>query len=65
MTPEADDKPEETMRAIVAGRPDVDFCDNTICTSKYTVLSFLPIVRTFLLWLVLDQRWNSAHGEQR
>jgi hypothetical protein len=55
MTPEADDKPEETMRAIVAGRPDVDFCDNTICTSKYTILSFLPIVRTFLLWLVLVQ----------
>jgi hypothetical protein len=51
---DAEDKPEETMRAIVAGRPDLDFCDNTISTSKYTLITFLPIVRTFLLGQVVQ-----------
>jgi hypothetical protein len=64
---DAADKPEETMRVIVAGQPDLDFCDNTISTSKYTLISFLPTVRTFLLWLlVLDQRRVfRPHGKQK
>jgi len=31
-------------RVLVAGRPDLNRCDNMIKTSKYTVWSFLPIV---------------------
>ena len=32
-------------RVLVAGRPDLNRCDNMITTSKYSVWSFLPIVR--------------------
>ena len=31
-------------RKLVAGRPDLERCDNKISTSKYTVLNFFPIV---------------------
>jgi hypothetical protein len=33
-------------RILLAGRPELDRCDNRICTSKYTMYNFLPIVRT-------------------
>ena len=31
-------------RVLVAGRPDLNRCDNMITTSKYTFYSFLPVV---------------------
>ena len=31
-------------RVLVAGRPDLNRCDNMITTSKYTLYSFLPVV---------------------
>jgi len=37
---------EETSdRVLVAGRPDLSKCDNMITTAKYTVWTFLPLVR--------------------
>jgi len=35
--------PVETERILVAGRPDLSKCDNSISTSKYTLYSFLPV----------------------
>jgi hypothetical protein len=32
-------------RVLVAGRPDLNRCDNMITTSKYTIWTFFPIVR--------------------
>ena len=37
-------------RVVTAGLPDYTRCDNTLITSKYTILNFLPLVSyvTFL-----------------
>lgn len=48
MGKDKDVPPEETQRIICVGRPDDDRCDNKISTSKYNILTFLPVVRTFL-----------------
>jgi len=34
---------DEDDRVLLAGKPDYERCDNKICTSKYTLLSFLPV----------------------
>jgi glycine cleavage system protein P-like pyridoxal-binding family len=36
---------DEGDRELVVGRPDLTRCDNMITTSKYTVWTFLPLVR--------------------
>lgn len=36
---------EDVDRVLIAGKPDYNRCDNMITTSKYTVWSFLPLVR--------------------
>ena len=36
---------DDSDRKLVAGRPDLERCDNKISTAKYTPLNFLPIVR--------------------
>jgi len=36
-------------RVLVAGRPDLNRCDNMITTSKYTLYSFLPVVGRHIL----------------
>lgn len=44
---------EDADRVLVAGRPDFNRCDNMTTTSKYTVWTFLPVVRvafTNLYW---------------
>ena len=41
-------KVEDSDRVLVAGRPNYNRCDNVIVTSKYTVWSFLPVVRLYL-----------------
>ena len=33
-----------TDRVLIAGLPDYTRCDNTLITSKYTILNFLPLV---------------------
>ena len=33
-----------TDRVVTAGLPDYTRCDNTLITSKYTILNFLPLV---------------------
>lgn len=38
------DQDGETNRILIAGRPEFEQCDNTVKTSKYTILSFLPVV---------------------
>jgi hypothetical protein len=35
---------DEGDRILVAGRPDYERCDNKVITSKYTLLTFLPVV---------------------
>jgi len=37
---------KEEDRQLVVGRPDYFQCDNSVVTSKYTLLTFLPIVST-------------------
>lgn len=39
-----EDSTAETQRIIVVGRPCLDRCDNMISTSKYNIITFLPIV---------------------
>ncbi len=34
-------------RVLVAGRPDLERCDNKISTAKYSLLTFLPVVSFF------------------
>ena len=36
-----------TDRKLQAGKPDYTRCDNTLITSKYTFLNFLPIVSSY------------------
>jgi hypothetical protein len=35
---------DEGPRLLLAGRPDLERCDNKISTSKYSLLSFIPVV---------------------
>ena len=44
---------EDGDRVLVAGRPDYNRCDNMITTYKYTVWTFLPIVRNLLYCIAL------------
>ena len=46
-------KEEEGDRTLVAGRPDEEQCDNKVTTSKYTVISFIPVVS--------DELWRKGH----
>ena len=39
-------------RLLIPGQPDYTRCDNTLITSKYTILNFLPIV-SIQSWLLL------------
>lgn len=48
-------------RVLVAGRPDLNRCDNMITTSKYTPASFLPLVRRFVP--VLENCENTMDGK--
>ena len=44
-----------TDRVVTAGLPDYTRCDNTLITSKYTILNFLPLVSyvfTFFMFTV-------------
>jgi len=38
-------KPREPDRVLVLGKPDYERCDNKVITSRYTIVSFLPVVR--------------------
>ena len=50
-------------RTLVAGRPDFARCDNMVTTSKYTVWSFLPLVRRIvyrvyvILKFLVSKKW--------
>lgn len=42
---------DEGPRILLAGRPDLERCDNKISTSKYSLLSFIPVVSQIRLML--------------
>ena len=42
---------EDGDRILLAGRPDLERCDNKISTSKYTLALFLPVVSVSALIL--------------
>lgn len=35
---------DETERVLVAARPNLQRCDNTVITAKFTIFTFLPLV---------------------
>ena len=43
-------------RLLMAGQPDYTRCDNTLITSKYTILNFLPIVSIQLFFSIRADR---------
>jgi len=45
MVKERKDEVEDKDRILVAGRPAFNRTDNKVLTSKYTALTFVPIVR--------------------
>jgi hypothetical protein len=42
---------EDGDRILLAGRPDLERCNNKISTSKYTLALFLPVVSVSALIL--------------
>jgi hypothetical protein len=39
-------KAKEPDRVLICGKPDFDRCDNKVTTARYTVVTFLPVVRS-------------------
>jgi hypothetical protein len=37
-------KAKEPDRVLIAGKPDLDRCDNKVISARYTALNFLPVV---------------------
>lgn len=56
---------EVENRTLVVGKPNLERCDNKISTSKYTLLTFLPIVSTFGLGLGIVEATGSGGAEVR
>lgn len=48
-------KVDDADRILIAGRPNLERCDNKITTYKYTIWSFLPVVSPKLLWYDLSK----------
>jgi hypothetical protein len=44
---------ETEERVLVLGRADLERCDNQVCTSKYNIFNFLPIVS------YIEKQWYS------
>ena len=36
---------KEPDRVLVAGQPDYEQCDNKVISARYSLLTFLPVVR--------------------
>jgi hypothetical protein len=47
-------KEEEGDRILLVGQPDFERCDNKVITSKYSLLSFLPVVRGEFVFIHSD-----------
>ena len=45
MGKDRNDEVEEKDRILIAGRPNYNRTNNMVRTSKYTALTFIPIVR--------------------
>jgi hypothetical protein len=46
-------------RVLVAGRPNLERCDNMITTAKYTIWTFLPVVRRLSTVVYVSLHSNS------
>lgn len=40
-------KEKEPDRVLILGKPDYERCDNQVVTSRYTLLTFIPVVSLF------------------
>ena len=38
-------KVKEPDRVLIAGKPDLDRCDNKVVSARYTAFNFFPVVR--------------------
>jgi hypothetical protein len=38
-------KEKEADRVLLAGKPNLDRCDNKVVSARYTLYNFLPVVR--------------------
>ena len=39
------EKAKEPDRILIAGKPDLDRCNNEVVSARYTALNFIPVVR--------------------